>query len=148
MPPKKPVFGILLFFLFCFVSLFSFCPPFQHSICFLWLLSIKPFWKVYNVWFLLSFFFCCLCLCSCLFFFQTNFPNIPFLKPKVLACLVVDLFHLLYLLLFSCFMFLPFCFILALFLVCLYFVLVLFYFASCFAFRLSKNIASLQFLCF
>ena len=65
-------------------------------------------------------------------FFQTNFPNIPFLKPKLLSFLVAPLFLLLFL--FSCFMFLPSVFMLALFLVRFSFVLVLFYFGCCFAF--------------
>ena len=59
-------------------------------------------------------------------FFQTNFPNIPFLKPKLLSLLVVYLF--LQLFLFSCFMFLPFCFDVG-------FVFGMFYlFLSCFLF--------------
>ena len=43
--PRRPVFWILLFFLFCYFSLFSFCLPFQNSIFCLCFLSINPIWK-------------------------------------------------------------------------------------------------------
>ena len=80
--PKKPVFEIFLFFLFCFVSLFSFCPPFQNSIVFLWFLSISPFWKIFYFWFLLFLLPLPLFMFAC--FFQTNFPTILFQNPSCL----------------------------------------------------------------
>ena len=130
--PERPVFKILIFFLFCSLFWFSFCLPFQNSIfC---LLSINLIWKtwiclVYVSLFFLHFPFLML---ACLF--QTNFPNTPFLKPKLLSFLVVYVFLLLFLFLFSCFMFLPFCLMLALFLVCFVLFLSCFCFVSCFAF--------------
>ena len=45
---------------------------------------------------------------ACLF--ETNFPNIPFFKPKLLSLLAVYYFLLLFLFLFSWCMFQPFCF--------------------------------------
>ena len=64
-------------------------------------------------------------------FFETSFPNIPFLKPNLLSFLVV--FFQLFLLLFSLCMFLPFCFyvgfVMGMFFIC-------FSFVACFAFRL------------
>ena len=42
--PKRPIFKILLFFLFCFIFLFSLCLPFQNS-SFLWFCPSTPFWK-------------------------------------------------------------------------------------------------------
>ena len=82
-------------------------------------------------------------------FFQTNFPNIPILKPKLLSFLVVYLFLLLFLFLFSCFTFLPFCFDVGFVFSMFCSVLVLFCFVSCFAFTDYENMvfpASLVFL--
>ena len=75
--PKRPVF--VLFFLFCFCSLLSFCHPFQNSIFFLCFLSINPF--LGNIiLFLVSSVFPCLPYPLLMFasFLETNFPNIPF----------------------------------------------------------------------
>ena len=75
--PKRPVFKILIFFLFCFLFWFSFCIFFQNSMfCSLF---INPFWKTLICLVFLSFF--CLPFPFLMFacFFQTNFPNIPFL---------------------------------------------------------------------
>ena len=46
--PKKPVFKILVFFLFCFIFWFSFCLPFQNYI-FIFALSINPFLENINI---------------------------------------------------------------------------------------------------
>ena len=68
--PKRLVFNIPLFFLFQFFSLFSFCLPFQHSILFLWFLSINPFLE--NILFSLFVMplFCCRVFCFCLSVFM------------------------------------------------------------------------------
>ena len=95
-----------LLILFCFLVFllsslsnfhifFGFCPS-------------TSFERYYSFGFFCLSFFVALPLFMFACFFQTNFPNIPFLKPELLACLAVSLFILL--LLFSCFMFLPFCF--------------------------------------
>ena len=47
--PKRPVFKILLFFLFCFLFWFSFCLPFQNSILSLCFLAISPFLENINI---------------------------------------------------------------------------------------------------
>ena len=141
--PPKPVFEILFFFLFRFVSLFSFCPPFQIPYI-PWFLSVNPFWTILYFWFLLSL-FCCLCLCSFLLVFSNKLSEHPFLKPKLFACLAVSLVFLLFLILFSCFMFLPFCFYVG-------FVFGMFKFCSCYVFffcflccfQTIKNIVFLQ----
>ena len=134
--PKRLVFKILLFFLFYFLIRFSFCLPFQNSMfCFLSINTILENTIIFGFFFFffLSYFFLRFPFLIFACFFQTNFPNIPFVKPKLLSFLVVSLFLLL---LFgfhvSCFCLSVF--MLALFLVYVYFVLVLFSFGSCFAF--------------
>ena len=79
--PQKACLKVFLFFLFCF---FCFCLPFQNSILSLCFLAISPFWK--TLIFLVSFFFFFLLFPFLMFacFFQTNFPNIPFLKSNLL----------------------------------------------------------------
>ena len=108
--PKRPVFKILLFFLFCFLSWLSFVFPFKTPFLFFAFCPSTSFWKTLIFLVSLSFFFLPSPFLMFACFFQTNFPNIPFLKPKLLSFLVVYLFHLLFFVLFSCFMFLPFCF--------------------------------------
>ena len=112
---------------------FAFCPS-------------APFWKTLVFLVSLSFFFLPFPFLMFACFFRTNVPNIPFLKPKLLSCLVVSLF--LQLFLFLIYMFHRFCLsvlMLALFLVCLIL------FLSCFCFVLvllsqtMKNIVFLQF---
>ena len=89
--PKRPVFKILLFFLFCFVSLFSFCPPLKIPSVFFGVCPSAPLWKILLFLVCLSFFFVAFpFMFACLF--QTNFPNIPFLKPRLFWFLVVS-FH-------------------------------------------------------
>ena len=125
-PPERPVFKIRLFFLFCFFFLLSslsklhlFTLPFVHH---------PLFGEHYFGGSLLYVFpFPLLMFASV---FETNVPNLPFLKPKLFSFLVV------YFLLFLDFVFtIMFClsvFMLALLLVC-FFVLFVF---DCFAFRL------------
>ena len=87
--PKRPAFKILLLFLFCLFSLLSLCPRFQNFILFLLFLSINPFLE--NIISLVSsvFFWVPLPLFMFACFFQTNFPNIPFLKPRLFSFLAV-----------------------------------------------------------
>ena len=128
--PKRPVFQIIIFFLFfpCFPFVFLF----QNSIIYLCSLSINPFLEKIFVWFLLSLFLLPFPFLMFASFFETNFSNIPFLKPTLLSFWALYFF-------FCCFFFFVFMvyvflsvFMLALFLVCFYF----FLFVSCFAFRL------------
>ena len=71
----------------------------------------KHFWVVSSVFFAFSF-------VNVSYLFETNFPNIPFLKTNLL--------DVLFLIWFSCSMFLFLCFMLALFLVCFSFVIFVF----------------------
>ena len=80
---------------------FPFVLPFKFHILSLTFVH-QPLFGVYYyyyiMWFLLSFFYLLplpLFMFACSF--QTNFPNIPFLKPKLLSFLVVSLFCLLFL---------------------------------------------------
>ena len=132
--PKRPVFKILLFFLFCFLFWFSFCLPFQNSIFFFAFCPSTPFWKTLIFWVSLSFFFLPFPFLMFACFFQTNFPNIPFLKPKLLSFWLFIYFFCCF-----CFCFHVSCFclsvlMLALFLVCFILFLSCFCFVSCFAF--------------
>ena len=124
--PNRPVFKVLPFFPFCFF--FPFCLPFQNSV-FSLLFVHQPLFGFFGGAILFLFFlpfpflmFACL--------FQTNFPNISFLKPKLLSCWLFIYFFCCLLL--WC-MFLPFCFyagfVFGMFFFCYCFV-------SCFAFRL------------
>ena len=137
--PQGPVFKCHISFLFCFVSWFSFCLPFQIPSFFFGFCPSTPFWKI-----CFGFFCFCYLLHLPLFmfacFFQSNFPNIPFLKPKLLSFLTASLF-------FSCFRFVfmfyvsAFPFYVGFVLVCFYFVIV------CLRLVLlsdNKNTASLQ----
>ena len=90
--PQRPVFKSLLFFLFCFLFWFSFCLPFQNSIFFFAFCPSTPFGTILIFGVSLSFFFLPFPFLMFAWFFQTNFPNIPFLKPKLLSFLVVYFF--------------------------------------------------------
>ena len=104
---KRPVLNCLFssYFVF-FAFVFPFKNPFSSS-CFL---SINPLLEktlcgISFVFLLLAFPFL---MFACLF--ETNIPNIPFLKPKLLSLLAIYFFLLLFLFLFSWCMFQPFCF--------------------------------------
>ena len=123
--PKRPVFKILFFFLFCFLFWFSFCIPFQNSILSLCFLAISPFLENINIFgFFICFLFFPFLMFAC--FIQTNFPNIPFLKPKLLSFWLFIYFFCCFCFLFSYFMFLPFCFDVGFVFGMFYFVIVLF----------------------
>ena len=121
--PQRLVFKILLFFLFCFLFWFSFCLPFQNSIFFSAFCPSTPFWKALIFLVSLSFFFLPFPFLMFACFFQTNFPNIPFLKPKLLSFLVVYLFIQLCVVVFH-----VSCFCLSVLMLALFFVIVLFMF--------------------
>ena len=94
--PKRFVLKCF-FFLFCFLLLFS-----LSKIHFSLLFVHQPLFRKDSLWGFLLFFFCLpfpFLMFACLF--ETNFPNIPFLKPKLLSFLVVSCFLLLFLFLFS-----------------------------------------------
>ena len=130
--PKRPVFKIIIFFLFfpCFPFVFLF----QNSIIFLCFLSINPFLEKIFVWFLLSLFLLPFPFLMFASFFETNFSNIPFLKPTLLSFWALYFF-------FCCFYFcfhgvcVPFCFYVGFVFGMFFF----FWFVSCFAFRLWKE---------
>ena len=87
--PQKACLKVFLFFLFCFLAfVFPFKTPF-YPFAF-W--PSAPFWK--TLIFLVSFFFFFLPFPFLMFacFFQTNFPNIPFLKSNLLSFLAVSFF--------------------------------------------------------
>ena len=136
--PNRPVFRILLFFLFCFFSLFSFGLPFQNFICFFVFLSSTPFWKIgggSSVFLFLPFH---LLMFPC--FFETNFPpNIPFLTPMLLS----------FSFFFCCLCFHGVGFCLSVFIMALFwyvFILLLFVFVVfCSCFRTTKKTVFLQF---
>ena len=83
-------------------------------------------------------------------FFETNFPNIPFLKPRLLSFLIVWFFILLFLVLFSWLHVSAFLFLmLVLFLVSFILLLSFFCLVSCFAFTdYEKNTVFLALLVF
>ena len=138
--PQKACLKLFLFFLSCFSC---FCLPFQKSI-FLYFLSINPFLEK-----ILCFCFSCACLFPFLMFaclFETNFPNILFLKPKLLAFLAVSFFFCCFFV-FMVYVSSLYVSMLALFLVFFCFVLCFFCLVSWFAFSLWKSF-SLQFWCF
>ena len=130
--PKRPVFKILLFFLFCFLFWFSFCLPFPNSISLF--CPSAPFWKTFIFLVSLSFFFLPFPFLMFAGFFQTNFLNIPFLKPKLLSFSLFMYFFCCFLFLFSCSSFCLSALMLALFLECFILFLSCFCFVSCFAF--------------
>ena len=121
-----------VFFLVFLLSVFPFKIPFSLF------LSSNPLWETFGgITMSLFFSFVNVCL-----FFETNFPNIPFLKPKLLSCLAVSFF-----LLFYCFCFHGVCFclsvfMLALLLICFFLLLfsLCFSFVFCFAFRQGKTV--------
>ena len=138
-PVLKCFFSSYFVFFFAFVFLFK--NPFLY-----FLFVHQPlFYKRLFVGFL--FFFFCLSFpflrFACLF--DTNFPNIPFLKSNLLSFLAVSFFFCCSCFLFSLCKFQPFCFflvMLALFLVLFCFVLFcvfVFVLLSCFAFSLWKK---------
>ena len=128
---KRPVLNCLFssYFVFCF------CLPFQKSIFFFAFCPSTPFRKD-SLWGFFCFSFACLFLMfACLF--ETNFPNIPFFKPKLLSLLAIYFFFCC-----SCFCFHGVCFslsvsMLALFLVfCCFHLCFCFCLVACFAFSL------------
>ena len=128
--PKRPVFKS---FFSSYSVIFSGVPfvfPFTTPLFFFAFCPSSPCWKTLIVLVSLSFFFLPFPFSMFACFFQTNFPNIPFLKPKLLSFLVVYLFLL------FCFCFHVLCFclsvlMLALFLVCFILILSCFCFVSC-----------------
>ena len=89
--PQKACLKVFLFFLFCFFC--CFCLPFQNSILSLCFLAISPFLENINIFGFFFFFFFLLfpfLMFACCF--QTNFPNIPFLKSNLLSFLAVSFF--------------------------------------------------------
>ena len=123
---KRPVLNCFFSSYFVF---FCFCLPFQKSI-FSLLFVHQPLFTTDSLWGF--FFFFCLpfpfLMFACLF--ETNFPNIPFLKPKLLSFLAVYFSSVVLVFVFmvyvSAFLFLCwFCFWCFLFLFCV-FVFVLF----------------------
>ena len=123
--PQKAYLEVFLFFPFCF---FGFCLPFQNSIFLFAFCPSTPFTED-SLWGFFSFSFACLFLrFACLF--DTNFPNIPFLKSNLLSFLAVYFFFFCC----SCFCFHCVCFSLSVFCFCfmLAFFLVFFCFVLCF----------------
>ena len=137
--PKRPVFKILLFFLFCFLFWFSFCLPFQNSI-FLCFLSINPFLENINIVGFLIFLFLAFSFLNVCLLISNKRSQRPIFETQVALFLVVYLLFVLFLFLFSCFMFLPCCFDVGFVFGMFYFVLGLFLFCflSCFH-RLWKH---------
>ena len=124
--PQKACLKVFLFFLFCF---FCFCLPFQNSILSLCFLAISPFLENINIFGFFLFLFLAFPFLMFACFFQTNFPNIPFLKSNLLSFLAVSFFCC------SCFCFGCVCFSLSVF--CCYagFVFGVFFgFVLCFVF--------------
>ena len=139
----KSFFSSYSVFFSGFPFVFSFKTPF-----FLCFLSINPFLENINIFGFFIFLFLAFSFLNVRLFFQTNFPDIPFLKPKLLSFLVVFISSVALVFVFM-FMFLPFCFdsgfVLGMF--CFVFVLFLFCFLFCFH-RLWKTLFSLQVSCF
>ena len=104
---KRPV--LRCFFSSYFVF-FCFCLPFQNSILSLCFLAISPFLENINIFGFFLFLFLAFPFLMFACFFQTNFPNIPFLKSNLLSFLAVSFFCC------SCFCFGCVCFSLSLFL--------------------------------
>ena len=107
--PIRPVFKFLLFFLFCFLFLILLSSLAKFHF-FLFLFVHQPLFGNIIIFGLFCFSFSCLfpfLMFAC--FFETYFPNIPFLKLKLLSFLAV-LCLLLLLFLVSWCVFLPFCF--------------------------------------
>ena len=138
--PKRPVFKILPFFLFCFFSGFPFVFPFKNSILSLCFLAISPFLETLIFLVSLSFLFLPFPFLMFACFFQTYIPNIPFLKPKLLS-----FWLFIYFICCSCFCFHCVCFSLSVFMLAFYLVFFCFCFVfcfcllSCFAFNLLKG---------
>ena len=140
--PQKTCFRMFIFFLFCLLSLFSFCLPFKTSI-FSLLFVHQPLFGKDSLWggfFCLSFLsFPFLMVAS---FFETNFVAFPFWNPSCFC-----FWHVFFCCFGFCFHGVCFCLsalMLALFLLCGYYVFILswfcfFCFVSCFAFRLWKK---------
>ena len=135
--PQKACLKVFLFFLFCF---FAFVFLFKNPFLYFLFVHQPLFYKRLFVGFL--FFFFCLSFpflsFACLF--DTNFPNIPFLKSNLLSFLAVTFFFSC-----SCFCFHCVCFSLSIFSCYVGFVLCvfvlfcfvfLFLFFSCFVFSL------------
>ena len=100
---KRPV---LKCFFFSYLVFFCFCLPFQKSIFIFSFCPSTPFNKRLFVGFLLFFFCLSFPFLSFACLFDTNFPNIPFLKSNLLSvfgCFFFLLLLLLLLLLLFCF---------------------------------------------
>ena len=122
-----------------FFSGFPFVFPFKTPFYPFAFWPSAPFWKTLILLVSLSFFFLPFPFLMFACFVQTSFPNIPFLKPKLLSFWFLISF-------FCCFCLCPhiscFCLsvlMLALFLVCFYLLLFCFSFVSCFAFIDYEN---------
>ena len=125
--PKRPVFKILLFFLFCFFSGFPFVFPFKTPFYPFAFWPSAPFWKTLIFLVSLSFLFLPFPFLMFACFFQTNFPTIPFLKPKLLS-----FWLFIYFICCSCFCFHCVCFSLSVFMLALFLVFFCFCFVFCF----------------
>ena len=136
---KRPVLRCLFSFFFCFFAFVLFFKTLFYPFAF-WPSAL--FWK--TLIFLVSFFFFLLPFPFLVFacFFQTNFPNIPFLKSNLLSFLAVYFFLLLVFLFWLC-MFQLFCFVVVMLALCLVFFGFCFVFCfcllSCFGFSLWQK---------
>ena len=148
--PQKACLKVFLFFQFCF---FCFCLPFQKSIFIFSFCPSAPFNKRLFVGFLFFFFCLSFPFLRFAYLFDTNFPNIPFLKSNLLSFLAVSFFFCCVVLVYNVYVsvFLFFVVMLALFLVFLFCFVLCFCFCSSFLFcfqSLKKRLLSLQFWCF
>ena len=108
--PARPVFKILLFFLFRFLSWFSFCLPFQKSIFSLFFVHQPLFRKHYYFWFLLFFRIIDFSFPNVCLFLWDKLSLHPLFKPRLLSSHFWQVLFFLLLFLFSWYMFLFFCF--------------------------------------
>ena len=129
---KRPVLNCFFssYFFFCF------CLPFQKSIFYL-LFIHQPLFTEDSLWGFFFFFFCLpfpFLRFACLF--DTNLPNIPFLKSNLLSFLAVSFFFCC-----SCFCFHCVCFSLSVFVVVMLALFLVFCFVLCFVFCLLSCFA-------
>ena len=132
--PQKTCLKVFIFFLFCF---FAFDFPFKNPFFNFAFYPSTPFYRRLFVGVLL-FFFCLpfpFLRFACLF--DTNFPNIRFLKSNLLSFLAVSFFFCC-----SCFCFHCVCFSLSVFCCYIGFVLVLFLFCFVLCFCLLSCLLS------
>ena len=144
--PQKACLKLFIFFLFCF---FAFVFPFKNP--FSSLLFVHQPLLEKTLCGVLLFFFCSpfpFLMFACLF--ETNFPNIPFFKPKLLSLLAVYFFFCC-----SCFYFHGVCFSLSVSMLALFWVFCFFFsfvplFLSCclFCSQSMKKLFPMQFWCF